>query len=156
ESPELKAIRDSILLARTAEICRFPAEIPWFVTTIIAAKNAIMNIWLTEADHRRAAALATAVLELRSHPEDWVDRWEGEPPPNWVETNAAASVAGLSLPVELNGAELITAYNEWLEQELLEPLRLRSPAVYRLVVEQVMSFIDGIAEEGNGEDTRIL
>src|SRR5207248_3113923 len=45
DSAELRAMKESILLARVAALPRFPAEIPWFATTTIAIKNAIMAVW---------------------------------------------------------------------------------------------------------------
>jgi hypothetical protein len=150
ESADLKAIRESILLARRADACRFPAEIPWFAQSLHAVKNAIIQIWLTEADHKRAAALASAILELRLRPEDWVERWGAQTPPNWVEAANSAIVSGLALPFELPDGPIVEAYNGWLEQEVLEPLRLRSPIAYRAVIRYVRGFIDHFVEQGDG------
>jgi hypothetical protein len=49
-------------------------------------KNAIIALWAQEADRKRAAALADLVLSLGLVPEDWLARWEGQPPPDWVKT----------------------------------------------------------------------
>jgi hypothetical protein len=150
ESADLKAIRESILLARRADACRFPAEIPWFAQSLHAVKSAVMQIWLTEADHKRAAALASAVLELRLQPEDWVEPWGTQTPPDWVEAANSAIISSLALPVELPEGPIVEAYNAWLEQEVLEPLRLRSPIAYRAVVGYVRTFVDHFLEQGDG------
>jgi hypothetical protein len=147
ESAEMKAIKESVLLARVAELPRFPAEVPWFASAMIAIKNAVTEIWEREPDHARAAELANAVLDLRLNPEDWVSRWEGAPPPNWLETVRIVIIAGIALPVELASDELVKAYNGWLEQHVLGPLRLRSPKSYEALVAYVRNFVDAISKD---------
>ena len=104
---------------------------------------------MREPDHERAAALSTAILNLKINPEDWVDRWEGQAPPNWVDTVKLIVIAGLALPVELNGAELVKAYNGWLEQSVLDPLYSRSLKAYAAVVAHIRAFVNAVAEEDN-------
>jgi hypothetical protein len=45
------------------------------------------------------------------------------------------------MPVELADRKTETAYNDWLEQNHLEPMRSVWPDRYRAVVEQARSFI---------------
>jgi hypothetical protein len=149
ESAELTAIQDSILLARVAELPRFPAEIPWFGAVTVAVKNAVMEVWLREPNHERAAALSTVILDLKINPEDWVGRWDGQPPPNWVETVKLVVISGLAMPVELNDAELVRAYNEWLERSVLAPLRERSPKAYAAVIEHIKAFVNTVSEKSD-------
>jgi hypothetical protein len=147
ESAELRAIQDSIALARLAELPRFPAEVPWFAATTLAVKNSVMQVWIRETDHTRAAALSEAILDLPLHPEDWVSCWEGAPPPDWVDMVRVVILAGLALPVELSGEELIKSYNEWVERRILEPLRTNKPEVYRALVEHLRQFVHAMAED---------
>jgi hypothetical protein len=146
-SAELRGIQDSILLARVAEIPRFPAEIPCFGTVMNALKNAVMEVWLREPDHERAASNADAILDLKISPEDWIARWDGAPPPNWVEAVKLVGIAGLAMPVELDSAALVQAYNAWLERRVLGPLRGRSPSAYAQVVEQIRAFVNAVSEK---------
>ena len=126
DSAELRAMKESILLARVAALPRFPAEIPWFATATVAIKNAIIRVWAREPDHQRAAVLADTIRDLQPHPEDWVDQWDGQVPPDWVNAVSLVLVAGLAMPFELRREEPRQAYDNWLENEILEPLRTRS------------------------------
>jgi hypothetical protein len=150
ESAELRAIRDSVSLARVAEVPRFPAEIPWFASTVLAVKNAVLNVWIREKDFARAASMADAVLAIAINPEDWLARWEGNAPPDWIETIKIVVLAGLALPVELEGTELMNAYHNWLERRVLEPLRTNAPDVYRALVEHIRRFVNAAAEHHDG------
>ncbi|MGH7846385.1 MAG: hypothetical protein ACREQW_14610 [Candidatus Binatia bacterium] len=150
DSAELRAMKQSVLLARVAALPRFPSEIPWFATTTLAIKNAIIAVWAREPDHQRAAVLADAIRDLQPHPEDWVDQWDGQVPPNWITAASVTVMAGLALPVELHGEEVTQAYNSWVERNVLEPLRTRAPETYIAVVEQVRSLINSIAEDDDG------
>jgi hypothetical protein len=104
-------------------------------------------VWIRETDHTRAAALSEAILDLPLHPEDWVSCWEGAPPPDWVDMVRVVILAGLALPVELSGEELIKSYNEWVERRILEPLRTNKPEVYRALVEHLRQFVHAMAED---------
>lgn len=147
DSAELRAMKESILLARVAALPRFPSEIPWLATTMIAIKNAIMEIWVKEQDHERAAVLAEVIRDLQTNPEDWVDQWDGQTPPNWVNVVRVSLLAGLALPMELQESELTHAYNSWLERNILGPLRYRDTQSYTEVVELVRSSIDSVVED---------
>lgn len=147
DSAELKAIHESISLARVAELPVFPAEIPWFASTTLAIKNAVLAIWQREPDHARAGELSNAVLALRPAPEDWLSRWEGPPPPDWMETVRTVILASLALPVELADEKTLKAYNTWLEQQVLEPLCLKSPKSYEAVVQHVRRFVDAVIKD---------
>jgi hypothetical protein len=149
DSAELRAMKESILLARVAALPRFPAEIPWFATATVAIKNAIIGVWAREPDHQRAAVLADTIRDLQPHPEDWVDQWEGQVPPDWVNAVSLILVAGLAMPFELRREEPRQAYDNWLEKEILEPLRTQAPEIYMAVVKHIRSLINSVAEGKN-------
>ena len=142
ESPEFRALRDSVDLARLGEIPRFPSEMPWFIAASSAPKTALMEIWKDEPDAGRAGSIASAILEILPRPEDWVARWEGHPPPGWIVAVNRVIKASLALPFELSGdQQAIQAYNEWLEQTVLAPMRTKEPESYQALVDDVKSFI---------------
>jgi hypothetical protein len=149
DSAELRAMKESVHLARVATLPRFPSEIPWFATTMVAIKNAIIGVWAKEPDHKRAALLANTIRDLQPHPEDWVDQWEGQVPPDWVNAVSLMLVAGLAMPFELRREEPRQAYDNWLEKEILEPLRTQAPDIYMAVVKHIRSLINSVAEGKN-------
>jgi hypothetical protein len=152
DSAELRAMKESVLLARVAALPRFPSEIPWFATTMVASKNAIIAVWAKEPDHKRAALLASTIRDLQPHAEDWVDQWDGQAPPNWVDGVSLVMVAGLALPFELLDDELRQAYNNWIESKILEPLRIRGAGTYATVVQHIRSLINSIARDDDDRE----
>lgn len=149
ESPELRAIHESVDLARLADMSRFPAEIPWFVAVNAAVKAAIMEVWNTEGDAERAGVLADVLMEVKPQPEDWIDRWEGHAPPQWIVAVKRDAVVSLALPIELADEEKLKNYNEWLEQTVLAPLRGVSPEFYKSIIETLRWFMTVPWEEKN-------
>jgi hypothetical protein len=141
ESPEFRAIRDSIGLARISEVPRFPSEIPWFGSVSTAAQHALIQVWARETDVARAARIAEAILDLRPRPDEWIARWEGSPPPDWSVAVPTIMTASMALPVELSDDKTTQAYNEWLEHRVLAPLRDTAPQFYQGVVEQVRALL---------------
>ena len=150
ESPEFRAIRESVDLARLAELPQFPAEMPWFIAVNAAAKSAIMDIWNTEPDPERAGTLADALMDLKPRPEDWIGRWEGHPPLQWIEAVKRVTIASLALPIEILDETQLDNYNAWLERSVLSPLRELSPELYRAVIGNLKSFMMIPWEETNG------
>lgn len=141
ESAELRAIRESISLARMAKVPRFPSEMPWLANVALAIKGAILGIWIQESDKARAARLARAVLNLRLRLAEWLEEWGETPPPEWVEEVEAVITATLAVPVELEDDAVVEAYQAWLEEELLAPLRDLNSAAYQRVVTKVRDFL---------------
>jgi hypothetical protein len=135
DSPEFRAIRDSIDLARLAELPQFPAEMPWFITANAAAKSAIMEIWNTEPDPA-ARRLGCA--------------WEGHFPLQWVEAVRRTTIVTLALPVELSDDTRLDNYNAWLERSILTLTRDMSPDLYRAVIENLKWFMTTPWRKQNG------
>lgn len=151
ESPEFRAIRESIGLARIANVPRFPAEIDWFVSMSMAVNAAIIAVWRREPDLARATMLADAILDLRPSPEDWIVGWGDHPPADWIEAVTRAMTARLAFPVEIETKNIVNAYNEWLERKVLAPMRSTSPLRYQAIVNQLRSFVASDSGEDDGE-----
>jgi hypothetical protein len=151
-SAEMKAIRQSIDLARVADVPTFPREVQWFASTSMAIKAAVIEMWKSEADSTLAGRLSNLIMSVMPRPQDWTSRWEAGPPSQWVDAVDRVIMASLAVPVELAGDDVVSAYNAWFEQNHLEPLRSVWPEKYRAVVEQVRSFIMSV-EDDNEEET---
>lgn len=140
-SAEMRAIQESIDLAKVAEVPTFPREIQWFASVSLAMKSGIFEIWKAEVDPAIAARLSNLIMSSLPRPQDWEAKWEPSPPLQWVEAVDRVILSGLAMPVELSDDNVVRAYNAWLEQHYIEPLRSVWPDRYRSVIEQVRSFI---------------
>jgi hypothetical protein len=141
ESAELRAVRESLSLARTTRIPKFPGEIPWFAQATLALKQAIPRLWEEEPDKARAERLATAILALRLRPAEWLKQWEVASPPQWGDEIDAVIAAALAVPVQLSDEAKLDAYHMWVERNLLGPMRELSPGTYEKVVEKVRALL---------------
>ena len=146
ESAELRAIRESVALAGLREIPRFPAEVPWFLSLNRAVKDALTKVWNAEGASERVEALADAVFSLQPNSVDWLNRWEGSPPPGWVEATNRVMVASLAFPAGLADQVVIQRYHRWLESRALRDIRENDPGRYQAIIDQIRSFILGVAE----------
>lgn len=141
QSPEFRVIRDSIDLPRMTEIPLFPAEIPWFMTINSAIKAALIDIW-NESDPTTAAPMADAIYTLYPDAEDWVACWKGQPPPQWSTGVNRMLRATLALPFELEGGgQALHNYIQWLERNVLAPMRSTAPESYQAIVEYLKIFV---------------
>jgi pimeloyl-ACP methyl ester carboxylesterase len=141
DAPEFRAIQDSIDLARLAEMPRFPAEMPWFMGFARGTKEAIMTIW-QEEDEERAAVLSEAVERVRPRPEDWIDRWDGNPPPGWILAVRRALLGAMALPIEITDQSKGDAYQRWFEEAYMSETRRIAPESYQRVVDYLRQFIE--------------
>jgi hypothetical protein len=151
ESAELRAMRESIALLGLREVPRFPGEIPWYLLLNRAVKEALTKVWAAEGKGERVEALADAVFSLQPNPVDWQSRWGGSPPSNWVEAANRVMIAGLAFPVELADQEVIQRYHRWLDARVLGEIRHNDPGQYQAIINQIRSFILGVAEAAKDE-----
>jgi hypothetical protein len=149
-SAEMRAIRESMDLARVAEIPAFPRELQWFAKISMAMKSALVQVWQTQTDHDHSAKLSNMILSLAPRPEDWAGQWKAGTPSEWIETVSRITVASMAMPIEIQDDGILDAYNKWFETHQLEPLRALSPERYRAVVEYIRAFIESAAEEADG------
>ena len=142
ESPEFRALHDSIDLPRMAEIALFPDEIPWLMTINSAVKTALVEIWKEELDPQRAAVMAEATYDLYPKPEDWIACWKGQPPHEWIIAVNRVLKASLALPFELSGdRQAINNYTEWVERVVFGPMRRTAPKSYQAIVDHLRNFV---------------
>jgi hypothetical protein len=149
ESPEFRAIRDSIDLARVGEIPRFPAEIPWLLSITGGTKAAMVEIWKDEPDAKRAAAIADDIRRLYPDVRDWIVCWHGQTPPNWAASVNRMLTATLAFPFELSGLAALRNYNEWVERAVFDPIRANEPDTYQGIIDYTRNFILSAADHDN-------
>jgi hypothetical protein len=151
ESAEFRAIRESIGIARWKNAPKFPSEVPWFLSVVRATKNAIMAVWTNEATKDRAAESADRILGMLPDTADWVDCWEGSPPPKWVEASTRTIGIGFALPVEIDDATVRAEYNKWAESRFFKSMRDLAPTQMKLLVEQLSELITSIADRDDDD-----
>src|SRR5262249_24380820 len=143
ESADFRAIRESVALARAAQVPLFPAEMPWFLSVVSATKAAILQSWVEEDETSRAAELSNVILELHPQPEEWLAQWQGPPPPNWVDTVKSVLIGTLAMPIHIADSQRRAAYHAWVEKKVLTPLQRIAPRAYDRVIAYLKQFVIG-------------
>lgn len=147
ESPEFRSLLESLHLARSSGVPRFPADIPWFAAINVQTKNALMASWSPEIGPAVSARNSSAIFELIPRAPDWLDRWEGTPPHNWSTVISSVTLASLAMPVEIADSDRVVAYQEWLENKVLKNMKVDQPDLYATLIERIRMFIAS-AHEG--------
>jgi tetratricopeptide (TPR) repeat protein len=123
EAPEFRAIRESFELGRISEMPQFPSEMRWFLSYVQATRSGIMRVWSSEPNDEQAKLLASQILDLRPLPENWVGRWNDQPPPNWIKAVRRSLIGGLAMPVEIDNRSRIEPYQKWFEEAVMSEPR---------------------------------
>jgi|CXWL01.1.fsa_nt_gi tetratricopeptide (TPR) repeat protein len=141
ESVEFRGIRENLGLTRVAQIAYFPAEMPWFAATSIQIKDAIKKVWLKETDPEKAAEHSNMIYSLLPNFHDWEPGWHGTPPPDWAAHTELVMNSGLALPFEIVEPATMDAYNRWLEEEVIDPLKSSRPHQYEAFVARLREYV---------------
>jgi hypothetical protein len=149
ETAELKAIRDSILVARLSDSLQ-SKEAVWLDTVTCAFVEAIKAQWLDGVDEATAIARSNWLLE-QFDIRQWASRYQNQDQPNAMDTRYRGQV--LSLAMLNTGVKIETKqkYWRWFESALLERIREEQRELYADIIVQVRSVIFDAATKGGIE-----
>jgi tetratricopeptide (TPR) repeat protein len=143
ETAELRVIREYMLRLRSTTFIRQPDETMYLDRVRIAGTEAIRRVWADETvPTPTAAARATWVYEhVMPSPVDWrhtiVNMAAVRPP---VE-GLANQIATL-LPPASADFDRTTAFADWIERAILQPLAIASDTVLDRVADSAKTFVD--------------
>ena len=125
ESVELRTIRQTIARSDSLDLANEAEAIALTGYLTTAGREAIVDLWRdANVSPERAAALSdwvwrnllsTAVFGRRHLAQDAYAQW--------IREMIASSLACLLLPLEVQSQDRVSAYSEWMERSILEPLR---------------------------------
>lgn len=147
ESSEFREITNTIALGRVRKMPRFPAEIPWFLTTSLALRGGLKDLWKREPDKKRAAILSHLIVAALPRGEDWVTLWDGAPPADWAKAVNRATYAGLAFAIEIDDPVTRAAYLDWVTRRVLNEIEITDPDMFAAIVEQLKSAISVAVEK---------
>jgi hypothetical protein len=145
ETAELRAIRESLLMARMRKILQIPAETPWLHETMRSVIRTIRGLWKQGADLDEAAARAEWLLGLLD-----IRGWAPSALPgnerNFALFAHAAHIQSLMSPPEDVPDSIRDAYYDWIDRSLLQGLRESEPEVFDWIVARARDLIVNAAE----------
>jgi hypothetical protein len=140
ESAELRALRESLALARLTELPRFPGEIPWFISVCTGITRGVRRTF-AELPCEQAEGVATYLHRLLPDPYDWLGVWHGGAEPEWAEKVSRALHQDIVAALDIDDSVKRGAYHSWAEKHVLEPMRTLAPERYRALVEDLRVFL---------------
>jgi hypothetical protein len=150
ENAELKAVRESLLIARMANSLQIPKEGAWLDNLIRTFLEAIRLQWQENVDFAQAQARSNwlvGVFDVRG----WAQRTNPKPQIPVSEVRYRAMLLSLSLAHGIPPA-VRDAYRRWFEEELLKPIKECDAELYQALVEQVRSHIIDATSKDGGDD----
>ncbi|QWG22207.1 hypothetical protein KMZ93_19815 [Bradyrhizobium sediminis] len=147
ESAELKALRESILMARMSTGLLLPAENTWFEGFLRAIIGTIKSQWREGSIEEVAAARSNwllSQLDIRH----WAHRFKIGGHPEATQARYRAQILSLALLHESVPAAIRQKYWAWLEDKLLTPIQNEERDLFASILDQVRSLVVEGTEQG--------
>jgi hypothetical protein len=139
ETPELRAIRESISLPRINDVF-VPWEEPWLNRVKYAVYKAIHETWLRSQDLDRARAEADWLWSIFPNPLEWCLSPEIETV--WaIARQQLASQIGFMLIFIDASDERRNRYFAWLQDTVIRPLEDGHPEIWKATIEFLKSYV---------------
>jgi hypothetical protein len=145
ETAELRAIRESLLMARMRKILQIPSEAVWLHESMRSVNQAIRGLWKAGTDLDEAAIQAEWLLGLRD-----VRGWAPSVAPgnerNFTLFAHAAHLQSLMIPPDDAPDNVRDAYYNWIDRRIYRELRDSEPEVFEWIVDRARELIANAAE----------
>jgi len=146
ENAELKALRESLLIARMSNSLQLPNEAPWLDNVMRILLDAVKLQWQDGADIVRARARSNWLLELLDI-RGWAQRTNPTPQALVSEVRYRGLVLSLSFSQGIPQSQR-ASYWEWLEGTLLHQIKEGDAELYQALIVQVRSNIINAINNG--------
>ena len=146
ETAELKAVRESVLVARMGSHLQVPDESQWLTDTIGAFVAALKDLWRGEPDVSGARLRSDWILEqidLRG----WTHRLPPDGSSRTMDGVRAEQVIQLVLAPPGASATVSGRYWDWVEERVLKPIQATEPALYSWLAEQFLLTVSRVADK---------
>jgi hypothetical protein len=145
ETAELRAIRESLLMARMRRILQIPAEANWLHGSTRSVIRTIKELWKQRADPEEAATRAEWLLGLLD-----VRGWAPSALPgnerNFALFAHAAHIQSLMSPPADVPDSIRDAYYDWIDRRFFQELRDSEPEVFGWIVDRARELIVNATE----------
>jgi hypothetical protein len=145
ETAELRAIRESLLMARMRKILQIPIETTWLHESMRSVIRTIRELWKQSADLEEAATRAEWLLGLLDV-RGWAPSAMQGNERNFALFAHAAHIQSLTSPPEDAPDSIRDAYYDWIDRRLLQELRDSQPESFGWIVDRARELIVNAAE----------
>jgi hypothetical protein len=145
ETAELRAIRESLLVARMRKMLQIPTETVWLHESMRSVLRTIRTLWKQGVDLDEAAIRAEWLLGLLDI-RGWAPSALAGNERNFALFAHAAHIQSLMSPPEDVPDTVRVAYYDWADRRLLQGLRDTEPEVFGWIVDRARELIVNAAE----------
>jgi hypothetical protein len=145
ETAELRAVRESLLMARMRKLLQIPAETPWLHGNTLAVVRTIRDLWQEGADLDEAEIRAEWLLDLLDV-RGWAPSAMSGNERNFALFAHAAQIQSLMAPRANTPDVTEEPYYEWLDRRLLQGLRDSEPEMFGWIVDRARELIINTAD----------
>lgn len=144
ETPELKAVRESVALARINNVF-LPAEMPWLNSFKLESIKALRSLWANSVAGDTSEAQSDWLLSVLPDPLEWCLEPENEAA--WAAARQyAIGLAGFLLVFVDGKVDQRRRYFSWLNDAYIKPIRQKRPEIWSEVVPFVKSYMVRLME----------
>lgn len=146
ETSELKAVRESVLVARMGHHLQLPGESQWLSATVGAFVAALKGLWLGDPDVSETRTRSDWILGQIDF-RGWTHRLPSEGEVRTMEGDRAEQLVRLLLPDAHVSTAVREHYWDWVETRLLKPIRDTEPTLYSGLAERFLLTVSRVADK---------
>jgi hypothetical protein len=151
ESAELKAIRESLLVARMSNGLQLPKEGMWLDNIVRTFTEAIKSQWHADMEDQVARARSDWLLE-QFDIRQWSHRYKVDGHPEVAEIRFRGQILSLALLNTPVPRAVKARYWQWFDDALLKRIQEEQRELYDALVQQVRATIIDASERGQNGD----
>ena len=145
ETAELRAIREAFLFPRLARVLRYKDEIPWLDRSIITILKVYRRVWSSEGCLSDVKARAAWLMEL-ADVRGWLVTFPNAQARYILHEGRVKHLTVQISPLVEVEQERKEAFNKWIDEHLVTPLRREDPALFERLVNveksMILSYLD--------------
>lgn len=146
EAPGLKAVRESVLVARMGHQLQLPNEVQWLTATFGAFIATLKCLWLGDPDAPEARVRSDWLLGQIDF-RGWTHRLPSEGEVRTLDPERTEQTVRLLLPHPDVSTSMRDHYWDWVESRLLSPIRDTEPALYSELAETFLFTVSHVADK---------
>jgi hypothetical protein len=134
ETAELKAIRENLLLIKLSRFIQLPRDVEWLLGGVRELTNNLRSQWTKGLDVNICIARSEWLLKSIDY-RGWSQCYDDDKiATDFVKDGASVLINSLLLAPSEIGKDMNECYWDWLENNVIEPLKISDPETFRRVV----------------------
>jgi hypothetical protein len=151
ETAELKAIRESLQLARMSDGLQLPKENIWLGNVFRSFIETIKSQWHATMDEKSAQARSNWLFE-QTDIRQWSNRYKIDGHPVRGDVRYGAQILSLAMTTTSVPMSVRVQYWKWLEDAVLKRVQDEQRELYDRVVQHIRTLMDAASEPSQNGD----